>query len=70
MALCREVVADAYVGFGYMHSNYNGYSLDGVIDLHPSRPEDKQPASPDPFNSSAEWLPTKIGISIGFLLWK
>lgn len=61
---------DAYVGFGYMHSKYNGYSLDGVIDLYPSRPEDKQPASPDPLNSSAEWLPTKVGISIGFLLWK
>lgn len=61
---------DAYIGFGYMHSNYNGYSLDGVIDLYPSRPEDKQPTSPDPLNASAEWLPTKAGISIGFLLWK
>lgn len=61
---------DAFVGFGYMHSNYNGYSLGGVIDLNPSRPEDKIPASPDPLNASAEWLPTKIGLSIGFLLWK
>lgn len=65
----KRWLLDAYVGFGYMHSNYNGYSLDGVIDMHPSRPADKQPSSPDPFNSSAEWLPTKIGLSVGILLW-
>ena len=61
---------DAYVGFGYMHSMYNGYSMEGEVDMYPHRPEDKQPSSPDPFNASAEWLPTKIGLSIGFLLWK
>jgi hypothetical protein len=61
---------DAYVGFGYLHSMYNGYSMDGEIDMYPNRPEHKQPAYPDPFNASAEWLPTKIGLSIGFLLWK
>ena len=61
---------DAYVGFGYLHSMYNGYSMSGEIDMYPNRPEDKQPTSPDPFNASAEWLPTKIGLSIGFLLWK
>ena len=49
---------------------YNGYSMDGVIDMHPHRPAWKEPASPDPFNISAEWLPNKAGISIGFLLWK
>jgi hypothetical protein len=61
---------DAFVGFGYLHSKYNGYSLDGVIDMTPNRPDYKQPEHPDPFNSSAEWIPTKIGLSIGFLLWK
>lgn len=61
---------DAYVGFGYLHSMYNGYSMSGEIDMYPHRPEDRQPAYPDPFNASAEWLPTKIGLSIGFLLWK
>lgn len=67
--LSRRCMLDLFVGFGYMHSNYNGYSLDGVVDMSPSRPEDKQPASPDPFNSSAEWLPNKAGISIGILLF-
>ena len=61
---------DAYVGFGYLHSMYNGYSMSGEIDMYPHRPDYKQPTSPDPFNASAEWLPTKIGLSIGFLLWK
>ena len=61
---------DAYVGFGYLHSKYNGYSLKGEIDLYPHRPEEKLPEYPDPFNSSAEWLPTQIGLSIAFLLWE
>lgn len=61
---------DAYVGFGYLHSKYNGYSFDGEIEMHPHRPDYKQPQYPDPFNSSAEWIPTKIGLSIGFLIWK
>ncbi|MBQ3248679.1 MAG: DUF3575 domain-containing protein [Alistipes sp.] len=61
---------DVFVGFSYMYTMYNGYSMDGVIDMHPNRPAWKEPASPDPFNISAEWLPNKAGISIGFLLWK
>lgn len=59
---------DVYAGFGYSHCWYNGYSMDGVIDMHPSRPEDKQPASPDPYNVSAQWIPTKVGLSIGVLI--
>lgn len=66
----KRWMLDAYVGFGYLHSKYNGYTMNGEIDMYPNRPEDKQPTSPDPFNSSAEWIPTKIGLSIGFLLWK
>lgn len=65
----RRWLLDVFVGFAYMHSKYNGYSMDGVVDMNPSRPEDKQPTSPDPFNSSAEWLPNKAGISIGILLF-
>lgn len=61
---------DAYVGFGYLYSMYNGYSMDGEVDMTPNRPADRLPKHPDPFNASAEWIPTKIGLSIGFLLWK
>ena len=64
----KRWIMDFYIGFAYTHSKYNGYSMDGVINMHPSRPEDKQPLSPDPWNSSAEWLPNKVGISFGFLL--
>ena len=46
---------------------YNGYSLDGTIDLYPHRPV--QPEKPDPFNGSHEWLPNKIGVSIGFMIF-
>ena len=57
---------DAYVGWSYMASWYNGYSLDGVIDMEPNRPT--PPPNPDPWNGSAEWLPNKIGVSIGLLI--
>ena len=58
---------DAYFGWSYMLSWYNGYSLDGTIDLYPPRPV--QPEKPDPFNGSHEWLPNKIGVSIGFMIF-
>ena len=41
---------DAYFGWSYMLSWYNGYSLDGTIDLYPHRPV--QLEKPDPFNGS------------------
>lgn len=62
-------VVDAFVGMSWMHSWYNGYSLDGQIDLNPKRPAWKQPKYPDPFNASAEWLPNKIGVSIGYRIF-
>ena len=65
----KRWMLDAFVGFGYMYSNYNGYTLDGQIEMYPHRPADKQPKYPDPFNVSAEWLPNKVGLSIGFLLF-
>lgn len=58
---------DAYFGWSYMLSWYNGYSLDGTIDLYPHRPV--QPEKPDPFNGSHEWLPNKIGVSIRFMIF-
>lgn len=64
----KRWLLDIFAGFGYSYCWYNGYSLDHVIDMHPSRPDWKEPPSPDPYNVSAQWLPTKAGISIGFLL--
>ena len=58
---------DAYFGWSYMLRWYNGYSLDGTIDLYPHRPV--QLEKPDPFNGSHEWLPNKIGVSIGFMIF-
>ena len=58
---------DAYFGWSYMLSWYNGYSLDGTIDLYPHRPVHLE--KPDPFNGSHEWLPNKIGVSIGFMIF-
>ena len=58
---------DAYFGWSYMLSWYNGYSLDGTIDLYPHRPV--QLEKPDPFNGSHEWLPNKIGVSSGFMIF-
>ena len=69
-------VMDAYFGWAFMNSFYNGYSLmDGLSEggqevydkgeliLRPARHEH------DPFNGSAEWLPNKIGVSIGYRIW-
>lgn len=55
---------DAYFGWAYMNSMYNGYRMDGTIIMDPHRPE--EPASPDPWNGSVEWYPNKIGLSIGY----
>lgn len=59
---------DAYIGWSYMASWYNGYALDGTIDMHPHRPV--EPEKPDPFNGSAEWYPNKIGVSIGLMIFR
>lgn len=61
-------LVDVFVGFGYSHCWYNGYSLNHEVDLYPSRPEWKEPPSPDPYNISAQWMPTKAGVSIGILI--
>ena len=54
---------DAFIGFGYHASWYNGYHFDGSLDMHPHGHEW------DPFNGSAEWMPTKIGLSIGYRMF-
>ncbi len=59
---------DAYLGWAFMDSHYNGYSLDHQIDMYPHRPVD--PPHPDPFNGSSEWYPNKIGLSIGYRIFK
>jgi len=68
-------IIDAYFGWSFMSSWYNGYSLvDGLIEgdytynkgeliLHPIGHEH------DPWNGSAEWLPNKIGISVGYRIF-
>lgn len=60
---------DVFFGYSFMESRYNGYSMDGVTHMTPHRPEWKEPEHPDPFNGSSEWLPNKVGLSIGILLF-
>ncbi|MDY5396633.1 DUF3575 domain-containing protein [Alistipes sp.] len=60
-------LVDAFLGWAFMDSHYNGYSLAGEIDMHPHRPV--EPKYPDPFNGSSEWYPNKIGVSIGYRIF-
>ena len=57
-------VLDAFLGWSWMSSFYNGYSMDGKIDMDPGH--QVEPKYPDPFNGSSEWYPNKIGLSIGY----
>ncbi|MDE5708689.1 MAG: DUF3575 domain-containing protein [Alistipes sp.] len=61
-------LVDAFFGWAWMSSFYNGYSMEGEIDMYPHRPV--QPKYPDPFNGSSEWYPNKIGVSIGYRIIK
>lgn len=58
---------DAYFGFSWISSFYNGYNMNGEIQMNPHRPV--QPKYPDPFNGSSEWMPNKIGVSFGYLIF-
>ena len=60
-------VLDAYLGWSWMSSFYNGYSMDGKIDMDPGH--QVKPQYPDPFNGSSEWYPNKIGLSIGYRIF-
>lgn len=65
----KRWMLDVFFGYSFMESRYNGYTLDGEIYMEPHRPDWKQPKHPDPYNGSGEWLPNKIGVSIGVLLF-
>ncbi len=65
----KRWLLDIFFGYSFMESRYNGYSMEGVTQMNPHRPEWKEPEHPDPLNGSGEWLPNKIGLSIGFLLF-
>ncbi len=60
-------VVDAFFAFDRMWSWYNDYTANGEINLFPRH--QKEPKFPDPFNGSAEWLPSKIGVSIGYKIF-
>ena len=60
-------VVDAFFAFDRMWSWYNDYLADGQINMFPRH--QKEPKFPDPFNGSAEWLPSKIGVSIGYKIF-
>jgi hypothetical protein len=57
-------ILDAFFGWSYMLSWYNGYTLDGTIIMVPNGHEDYE--HEDPWNASAEWYPNKIGSSVGY----
>ena len=63
----KKWILDAYFGWAFMISWYNGYELDGQIQMHPHRPV--EPRYPDPFNGSTEWYPNKIGLSVGLMIF-
>ena len=60
-------VVDAFFAFNRMWSWYNDYKANGEINLFPRH--QREPKFPDPFNGSAEWLPSKIGVSIGYKIF-
>lgn len=66
---CERWVLDVFVGGAYMNSMYNGYRADGTIEMNPHRPPGKEPSSPDPFNGSAETLPCRAGLSVGYRIF-
>ncbi len=60
-------VVDAYFAFNRMWSWYNNYNANWEIQMDPAH--QKEPPHPDPFNGSAEWLPSKVGLSIGYMIF-
>lgn len=60
-------VVDAFFAFNRMWSWYNDYDAEGKINMYPRH--QKEPKFADPFNGSAEWLPSKIGVSIGYMIF-
>ena len=60
-------VVDAFFAFDRMWSRYNDYKNNGEVNLFPAHQH--EPKFPDPYNGSAEWLPSKIGVSIGYKIF-
>ena len=60
-------VVDAFFAFDRMWSRYNDYFKNGEINLFPAHQHETK--YPDPYNGSAEWLPSKIGVSIGYKIF-
>ncbi|MBQ0080089.1 MAG: DUF3575 domain-containing protein [Alistipes sp.] len=60
-------VVDIFFAFDFMLSWYNGYTMDGIINMNPQGHEHYRYA--DPFNASSEFLPSKIGVSIGYRIF-
>lgn len=60
-------VVDVFFAFDFMLSWYNGYSMDDQINMNPQGHEHYR--YPDPFNASSEFLPSKIGVSIGYRIF-
>lgn len=61
-------VVDAYFAFDRMWSWYNDYNAKGEINMYPAHHKPPM-AEPDPFNGSDEWLPSKIGLAIGYMIF-
>lgn len=60
-------VVDVFVAVDWFRSWYNGYFKNGEINMNPHGHEDYR--YPDPFNGSSEFLPSKIGVSIGYCIF-
>ena len=70
---------DVFFGWSVMSSFYNGYALvDGLVDGGQTYNKGQIIMTPhghenykyeDPWNGSAEWLPNKIGVSIGLVIF-
>ena len=60
-------VVDAFIAIDFFRSWYNGYYHDGRIEMHPQGHEDY--IYPDPFNGSSEFVPAKVGVSIGYKIF-
>ncbi len=60
-------VVDAFIAVDFMRSWYNGYAENGEIVMNPQGHEDY--LHPDPFNGSSEFIPAKVGVSIGYRIF-
>ena len=52
---CERWLVDAFLGWAWMDSHYNGYSFDGEIDMYPHRPV--QPQAPRPVQRFVRMVP-------------